>query len=69
MKSFFFCGIRVDKVDFSEIYDSIQDDASVYVVKQVITLNPEIAYDSWLMKNYIKHFLMPLSLFPMERGL
>jgi len=47
MKIFFFCGIRVDKVDFSEIYDSIQDDASVYVVKQVITLNPEIAYDSW----------------------
>jgi len=63
----FFCGIRVDKVDFSEIYDSIQDDASVYVVKQVITLNPEIAYDSWHNEELHKHFLMPLSLFPMER--
>jgi N-acetylglucosaminyldiphosphoundecaprenol N-acetyl-beta-D-mannosaminyltransferase len=46
MESYFFCGIRVDKVDYTEIYESIRGYTSVYAAKQVITLNPEIAYDA-----------------------
>ncbi|NPV89096.1 WecB/TagA/CpsF family glycosyltransferase [Coprothermobacteraceae bacterium] len=46
MQTLYFCGIRVDKLDFSEIYESMRQYAPQYGAKQVITLNPEIAYEA-----------------------